>query len=218
MSDGAAVAILASEETAQKLCNSPVRITGVGCGTDAMRMADRPHGKVILLPHESAEEYQDLKYPGVHSFRAGRTAAKLAYTMAGIANPSKELDFIELHDAYTSSEIQTYEDLGLCRYGEGGKFVESGAPFLPGVDYGLDFMPGPWKKIPVNPSGGLLACGHPVGATGLMQAVFAFWQLQGTIGKHLKDDTLQIPNAKRGLIHSHAGTGTYITVTILEKA
>jgi acetyl-CoA C-acetyltransferase len=86
------------------------------------------------------------------------------------------------------------------------------------MDYGLSFIPGRWKKIPVNPSGGLLACGHPVGATGLMQAVFAFWQLQGTVRKHLKDDTIQIRDAKRGLIHSHAGTGTYITVTILEKA
>jgi acetyl-CoA C-acetyltransferase len=51
-----------------------------------------------------------------------------------------------------------------------------------------------------------------------MQAVFAFWQLQGTIKKHLGNDTLQIRNAKRGAIHSHAGTGTYITVTIMEKA
>jgi acetyl-CoA C-acetyltransferase len=218
MSDGAAVAILASEEAAQKLSSNSVRITGVGCGTDSMRMADRPHGKVVLLPHESAEEYKDLKYPGVHSFRAGRTAAVLAYKMAGVVNPSKELDFIELHDAYTSSEMQTCEDLGLCRYGESGKFVESGAPFMPNIDYGLAFKPGHWKKVPVNPSGGLLACGHPVGATGLMQAVFAFWQLQGTVGKHLKDDALQIKDAKRGLIHSHAGTGTYITVTILEKA
>jgi acetyl-CoA C-acetyltransferase len=137
--------------------------------------------------------------------------------MANIMDPSKDLDFIELHDAYTSSEIQTYEDLGLCRYGEGGKFAESGAPFLPGLDHGLTFKPGRWNKVPVNPSGGLLACGHPVGATGMMQAVFSFWQLQGTVKKHLKNETLQIKNAKRGLIHSHAGTGTYITVTILEK-
>ena len=49
-----------------------------------------------------------------------------------------------------------------------------------------------------------------------MQAVFAFWQLQGTIGKHLRSDRLQVKNAKRGLIHSHAGTGTYITASILE--
>jgi acetyl-CoA C-acetyltransferase len=70
---------------------------------------------------------------------------------------------------------------------------------------------------PVNPSGGLIACGHPVGATGLMQAVFAIWQLQGTVGKHFNDDTLQLKNPKRGAIHSHAGTGTYVTVSILEK-
>lgn len=111
---------------------------------------------------------------------------------------------MELHDAYTSSEIQTYEDLGLCRYGEGGPFIEAGRPTLDG-------------KLPVNPSGGLLACGHPVGATGLMQAVFAFWQLQESIGKHLADDTLQIRGARRGAIHSHAGTGTYITVTVMER-
>ena len=214
MSDGAAVCVLASEELAGKVCDRPVKITGVGSGSDAMRMADRPHGKVILLPHEQESDYQHLKYPGVHSFRGGRMAAKLAYEMAGIRNPLEELSFVELHDAYTSSEIQTYEDLGLCRYGEGGRFVESGMPFLPGLDYGLELPK--QGQLPVNPSGGLLACGHPVGATGLMQAVFAFWQLQGTIGQHLNDERLQVRNAKRGLIHSHAGTGTCITVSILE--
>jgi acetyl-CoA C-acetyltransferase len=50
-----------------------------------------------------------------------------------------------------------------------------------------------------------------------MQAVFAIWQLQRTIGKHFGDTTLQVPDAKRGAIHSHAGTGTYVTVSILEK-
>ncbi|MGH7407815.1 MAG: thiolase C-terminal domain-containing protein [Candidatus Methylomirabilales bacterium] len=222
MSDGAAAAILASEEGLNKIEKAtgrrpPVaRLTGIGRGTDAMRMADRPHRDVILLPHEKASDYAGLKYPGIHSFRAGRMAAKLAYEMAGIVNPVEELDFIELHDAYTSSEIQTYEDLGLCRYGEGGGWAEEGHPFLANLDYGLKLKkPG---TLPVNPSGGLIACGHPVGATGLMQAVFALWQLQGTIGKHFESDALQVPGARRGLIHSHAGTGTYVTVTILEKA
>ncbi|MCI0407743.1 MAG: thiolase domain-containing protein [Acidobacteria bacterium] len=222
MSDGAAAAILASEEGLNKIEKATgrrpqaARLTGIGRGTDAMRMADRPHRDVILLPHEKASDYTGLKYPGIHSFRAGRMAAKLAYEMAGIANPVEELDFIELHDAYTSSEIQTYEDLGLCRYGEGGGWAEEGHPFLANLDYGLKLKkPG---TLPVNPSGGLIACGHPVGATGLMQAVFALWQLQGTIGKHFGSDPLQVPGARRGLIHSHAGTGTYVTVTILEKA
>ncbi len=145
-------------------------------------------------------------------------AAKLAYGMAGIANPPEDLDFVELHDAYTSSEIQTYEDMGLCRYGEGGPFAASGMTFLPNVDYGLEFPKENVGKCPVNPSGGLIACGHPVGATGLMQGVFALWQLQGTIKKHFGDGKLQVKGARRGAIHSHAGTGTYVSVSILERA
>ncbi len=221
MSDGAAAVLFASEKglnTIEKTTGKrlkPTKVIGVGSGMDAMRMADRPHSDVILLPHEKASDYKGLKYPGVHSFRSGRMASKLAYQMAGITNPIKELDFVELHDAYTSSEIQTYEDMGLCKYGEGGSFVQAGKPFMPGLDYGYKFKN--QGLIPVNPSGGLIACGHPVGATGLMQGVFAHWQLQGTIGKHFGDATLQLKNAKRGAIHSHAGTGTYVTVSILEK-
>ena len=84
---------------------------------------------------------------------------------------------------------------------------------MPNLDYGLAFDEGrrtkdesqphhapratlhaSWRvgACPVNPSGGLIACGHPVGATGLMQGVFALWQLQGTVGKHFGDDRLQI--------------------------
>ncbi len=215
MSDGAAVAVLCTEERAKELTDRPVRITGVGCGTDTMRLADRPFGKVPLMPKEQASDYADLDYPGVHSFRAGRSAGLEAYKMAGITDPTTQLDFIELHDAYASSEIQTYEDLGLCKYGEGYSFTERGDPFLTSVKY-----PFPTPKagaIPVNPSGGLIACGHPVGATGLMQGVFAFWQLQGTIAEHFGDGTLQIKDARRGAIHSHAGTGSSVTVSILER-
>ena len=203
MSDGAAVAILADEEKAFELSDNPVLVKSIGTGTDTMRLADRPFHKVPLLPNEKASDYANLKYPGIHSFRAGRSAAKEAYEAAGITDPLEELDLVELHDAYTSSEIQTYEDLGLCKYGEGGKFIEEGKSELHG-------------KVAVNPSGGLLACGHPVGATGIMQAVFMFWQLQHTIKKHFGNDALQVRNAKRGLIHSHAGTGTYVTVSIME--
>jgi acetyl-CoA C-acetyltransferase len=215
MSDGAACVIVASEEVAGQVCDDPIRISGIGTGTDAMRMADRPHGEVMLLPHESAADYEGLKYPGVHSFRAGRAAARAAYAMAGVGDPREDLDFVELHDAYTSSEIQTVEDLGLCRYGEGGPYSAGGATFMPNIDYRLDLPAA--RQVPVNPSGGLLACGHPVGATGLMQGVFALWQLQGRVERHLEDPTLQVSKAGRGLIHSHAGTGTYVTVTILER-
>ncbi len=193
----------------------PVAVIGGGTGTDTMRLADRPFGKVPLMPNEKASDYTDLPYPGIHSFRAGRSAGLEAYRMAGIERPTEQLDFVELHDAYASSEIQTYEDLGLCRYGEGYTFTERGDPFLTQVKY-----PFPTPKagtIPVNPSGGLIACGHPVGATGLMQAVFAFWQLQGTIAQHFGDPTLQIKDAERGAIHSHAGTGSAVTVSILQR-
>lgn len=225
MSDGAAVTILASEKGLAKLQKAAgrhfpkvplVKVIGIGRGTDAMRMSDRPHKKVPLFGKEKASDYKNLKYPGVHSFRAGRMAGIEAYKQAGITDPINELDFIELHDAYTSSEIQTYEDLGLCKYGEGGDLATSGETFLPGIDYGLKLRKK--TKCPVNPSGGLIACGHPVGATGLMQGVFAIWQLQGTIKKHFNDEKLQVKGANKGLIHSHAGTGTYVTVSILEKA
>ena len=237
MSDGAASTILCSEEGLSQLeaagAQIPrplVKVSGIGRGTDAMRMADRPHQSYDdflrnnLLPKEDTADtrayYKELwdrglRYPGVHSFRAGRMGSRQAYKNAGIHDPLKELDFVELHDAYTSSEIQTYEDMGLCRYGEGGAFAASGQAFMPGIDYGLDLPERP--VCPVNPSGGLIACGHPVGATGLMQGVFALWQLQGTIGRHFDDPALQVADAQKGAIHSHAGTGTYITVSILEK-
>jgi acetyl-CoA C-acetyltransferase len=86
---------------------------------------------------------------------------------------------------------------------------------MPGIEYNLDLKDKP--ILPVNPSGGLIACGHPVGATGLMQAVFAIWQLQNSIENHFGDGTLQIEAPKKGAIHSHAGTGTYVSVTVLEK-
>lgn len=238
MSDGAAAVILASEEglakleaAGAKIARPLVKVTGIGRGTDAMRMADRPHVDYDAFMENYATEqektsddtrsyYRKLwdkgtRYPGVHSFRAGRTAGNMAWKHAGISDPLHELDFVELHDAYTSSEIQTYEDLGLCRYGEGGPFAESGKAFLPNIDYGLALKD---KSVcTVNPSGGLIACGHPVGATGLMQGVFAIWQLQGSIQKHFRDDQLQVKDAKRGAIHSHAGTGTYVTVSVLER-
>jgi len=215
MSDGAAVAVLCDEARAREFTDRPVEVIGVGCGTDTMRLADRPFGKVPLMSHEKASDYAHLPYPGVHSFRAGRSAGLEAYRMAGITDPNREINFIELHDAYASSEIQTYEDLGLCKYGEGYSFVERGDPFLKGIDYGF---PTPRAgTIPVNPSGGLIACGHPVGATGLMQAVFAFWQLQETVPRHFRDPALQLPHPRRGAIHSHAGTGSSVTVSVLER-
>ena len=215
MSDGAACLIVCTEEWAKRLRpkGDYVVLTGLGCGTDTMRLGDRPRGDVIPLPAEDPSKYDYIKgrWPGLGSFRAGREAARQAYKQAGITNPVEQLDFAEVHDAYASSELQTYEDMGFALYGKGGLFIDEGHPRIDG-------------KMPVNPSGGLLACGHPVGATGIMQGVFALWQLQGAVAEHCSDpeegidgSNIQVENARRGLIHSHAGTGTYITVNILER-
>jgi len=216
MSDGAACLIVCTEEWAKRLRpdGDYVVIAGLGCGTDTMRLGDRPRGDVIPLPGDEPGKYDYIagRWPGIASFRGGREAARQAYQQANITKPLEQIDFAEVHDAYASSELQTYEDMGFALYGQGGRFVEDGHPYVGG-------------KLPVNPSGGLLACGHPVGATGLMQGVFALWQLQGSIARHCGDpeagidgSKIQVENAKRGLIHSHAGTGTYITVHILERA
>jgi len=213
MSDGAACLVLCTEEWARKLRpNGDYAVfLGLGCGTDTMRLGDRPRGDVILLPGETPEKYAYLRgrWPGVASFRGGREAARQAYQMAGITDPLHQIHFAEVHDAYASSELQTYEDMGFSLYGQGGKWVDEGGPYIGG-------------QLPVNPSGGLIACGHPVGATGIMQGVFALWQLQGAMAKHCSDPAqgidgskIQIEGAKVGLIHSHAGTGTYIAVNVL---
>lgn len=113
-----------------------------------------------------------------------KRAAHEAYEMSGIG--PEELDLIELHDCFTIAEVYHYENLGLCGRGEGGRFIEEGQTELTG-------------KIPVNPSGGLLAKGHPLGATGVAQMVEVVWQLRGQAGKR------QIQNARIGLTHCLGG-------------
>jgi acetyl-CoA C-acetyltransferase len=194
--------------------SAAVVITRPEIAKDTKHKDDYVVVKANALAIESLQPMYKVSYNWL-GFPATRDAARAAYAEAGITDPLREIDFVELHDAYTSSEIQTYEDLALCKYGEGGKFVEEGHPFMPQIDYGLKLKTK--GTIPVNPSGGLIACGHPVGATGLMQAVFAFWQIQGTIKKHYGSPELQLKKANRGLIHSHAGTGTYVTVSIMER-
>lgn len=228
MSDGAAIVLLASKETAEKLVDKPVWIIGTGMGTDTMRPGDRYdtvgglHEYDLILPNEdkkTQERYRKLRYPGQNSFRAGRMSAKQAYYMADMKNPLKELDIVEIHDAFSSSEIQTYEDLGLCPYGKGGEFVMSGAANLDG-------------EVPINPSGGLIGMGHSVGSSGVWQIYFTYLQLRGDIDKVFKKwnerfkpyngnrkipASIQIPNAKRGAGHSHAGTGSHVTYTVLSN-
>ncbi|MEY4249675.1 MAG: hypothetical protein RJA87_1308 [Pseudomonadota bacterium] len=105
-------------------------------------------------------------------------AAQMAYDAAGVG--PQDLNLVELHDAFTISELLYYEALGLCGRGEAQHLLTSGATALGG-------------RIPVNPSGGLIAKGHPPGATGLAQVVEICAQIQNRAGKR------QIPDARIGL-------------------
>ncbi len=113
-----------------------------------------------------------------------RRATAQAYEMAGIG--PEDVDLAEIHDAVAPAEITIYEDLRFCAPGDGPKLIEDRETWLGG-------------KLPVNTSGGLLARGHPIGATGLGQIVEVVWQLQGKAGKR------QVENCKVGLTQNGGG-------------
>jgi len=114
-------------------------------------------------------------------------------------NPS-DIQFAEVHDAFTLFEIIGTEDLGFFKPGEGWKALEEGITHLQG-------------RLPINPSGGLKARGHPVGASGLAQLVEIVYQLRGDAGRER-----QIERAEIGLAHSIGGLGNNNLVTILERS
>ncbi|WP_148592777.1 lipid-transfer protein [Streptomyces sp. WAC01526] len=122
-------------------------------------------------------------------------AARQVYAAAGLG--IEDVDVIELHDCFSVNELLTYEALGMCADGESGKLVADGA-----TTYG-----GRWV---VNPSGGLISKGHPLGATGLAQAAELVWQLRGTAGER------QVPGARVGLAHN-IGLGGAAVVTLLRR-
>lgn len=156
--DGAAATILCASSIANRFTAKPVKVLAsvLSSGTD--------HG-----PDE----------PDVVT----RVANK-AYGIAGVG--PQDLNVIELHDASAPAELIAYEELGLCKPGEGGKLVDEGATEIDG-------------RVAVNPSGGLLAKGHPVGATGVAQICEIFWQLRGDADKR------QVKNAKIGLTENGGG-------------
>ncbi|MFH0861329.1 MAG: thiolase domain-containing protein [Candidatus Altiarchaeota archaeon] len=136
----------------------------------------------------------DRKYP--HKSMATALAAKTAYRNAG--RKPDDMDFAEVHDCFTIAELLAIEALSFCEFGEGGKFTQTGETSLKG-------------SIPVNTSGGLKAKGHPVGATGIAQAIEAVLQLRGEAGKR------QVRGAKVGLTHNVGGSGATAAVHIFEK-
>lgn len=127
-------------------------------------------------------------------------ASQTAYEQAGIDDPVEELDVAEIHDCFSISEIIEYEDLGWVEKGQGGAFIEEGRSELDG-------------DIAVNPRGGLLGCGHPLGATGVSQAVEVHKQFHGEV-----ESARQVPDdPSTGLIHNLSGSGSVHSVMILER-
>jgi len=122
-------------------------------------------------------------------------AARKALSMAG--RKVEDIQLFEVHDCFTIAEIMITEALGLAKKGQGGKAVEEGLTAIGG-------------KFPVNPSGGLKAKGHPVGATGVAQAVEVVKQLRGEAGER------QVKGAKRGLTQNMGGTGGSSVVHVFE--
>ena len=133
----------------------------------------------ILVSGLFKNQWVDMTTPEI-SQRAGR----LAYEMAGMG--PEDIGMIEVHDAFTIAEFLYYEELGFCKVGEAASFIRSGEAELGG-------------KHVFSIRGGLLCMGHPLGATGVAQAVEAVWQLRGQAGDR------QIPGLKTAMIHITGG-------------
>lgn len=133
-------------------------------------------------------------------FPASKSAGQQAYKMAGVE--PKDIKVAEVHDCFTITEILDYEDLGFAKKGEGHLLLEEGIVELSG-------------SLPVNPSGGLIAKGHPIGATGVAQIAEIYEQLKGTAGK------IQVQDADIGLQHNiglgRGATGSVSCVHILKR-
>jgi sterol carrier protein 2 len=138
------------------------------------------------------EEKSSIKLVG---YDMTRDAARKVYEQSGVG--PEDVDVVELHDCFAANELITYEALGLCPEGKAGEFVDSGAQTYGG-------------QVVVNPSGGLISKGHPLGATGLAQCAELNWQLRGQADKR------QVAGAKIGLQHN-LGLGGAAVVTAYRK-
>ena len=132
------------------------------------------------------------------SFRATQEAAKAAYRMAGVTNPAKQIKVAECHDCFTITEIVNYEDLGLAEPGAGWRMAKAGATRLGG-------------DMPVNTSGGLKSCGHPIGSAGIRMIANIHDQLLERAGK------MQVRGADMGLAHNLGGPGAVSAVAVLSQ-
>ncbi|MFC6763772.1 thiolase C-terminal domain-containing protein [Natrinema soli] len=138
--------------------------------------------------------------PSLTTWPQAGEASRKAYDQAGIEDPLDEIDVAEVHDCFSISEIIEYEQLGFAEEGKGGQFVEDGRSQLDG-------------DVAVNPRGGLLGCGHPLGATGVNQALEIYRQFAGDV-----PDARAVPDSpETGLIHNLSGSGSVHSVMTLAR-
>jgi acetyl-CoA C-acetyltransferase len=175
MTDGAAAVLLVAAERAATYTDTPVYVRGTGQYADFHNLANAG----------SLTEWTGLS-----------RASRQALGQAGIG--PADLDFAELHDCFTISEIVEYESIGLCPKGEGGRYVLEGRSGLGG-------------DVVVNPRGGLLGCGHPLGATGIGQAVEVFEQFSGRVPK-----ARQVPDPEWALVHNLSGSANAHSVMVYQ--
>ncbi len=173
--DGAACLILASEEKAKKLHDTPIWLEGLGCASAAMSLLRRPD--LVSIP-------------------SAKAASEQAFKQASVS--PKDIAVADVHDCFTIAEILAYEDIGFCKKGKGGKFIDEEQSYIGGSN-------------PINIDGGLKAKGHPVGATGASQTYEIVTQLRGDAGKR------QVDGADVGLTHNVGGIGQYTFVHIYKR-
>jgi acetyl-CoA C-acetyltransferase len=173
ISDGAAAIVLASEKAAAKSTDRPAWIRGIGYFCEADNAPERS----LLISEPLA------------------IAVRHIYRAAGITNPRRQFDVVEVQEPYTCFELSYYESLGLCAPGKAAELIASGATQVDG-------------DIPVNPSGGC-AGANPIGAAGLIRVIEAAAQVMG------KSGDIQIPGAKLALAQSGGGWANLRGVAVL---
>lgn len=171
-----------------------------GCSAIVMcndEIAENYRNKIKLIASGVGSDFLSLhEREDITQFNAVKEASKAAFAKCGL-NPG-DISFAEVNDIFSISEIMAIEGMGFAEKGEGAVFIENGHADLNG-------------RIPINPSGGLKAIGHPFAATGIRQAMECFLQLNGMAGIR------QIKKPKYALAENHSGTGANAVVSIFSK-
>ena len=170
-------------------------------GTDHMqRELEVGQRRVVIagqaMTTDQPDTFESHDMMNLVGYRMSEAAAQQVYTQAGVG--PQDLDVVELHDCFAQNELITYEALGLCGEGEAPRLIDNND-----TTYG-----GRWV---VNPSGGLISKGHPLGATGLAQCSELTWQLRGTADKR------QVDGVNAALQHN-IGLGGAAVVTAYQRA